>query len=167
MDETHLDLVEITFPVRVVERGGEARGDEQRQLDAEGMILFLSALDDRLQIVAIDVLHGDVIRAADLPEVVDVNDVVVVELRGQLRFIDEHLDEFLVVREVRQDLLDRDDLLKSLFSALPRLPHFGHAAGGDLFKEHVRPETHAVSRLRFVLRRCMLGHEDRRGGSLW
>ena len=84
------------------------------------------------------------------------DDVVVVELRGQLRFIDEHLDEVLVVGKVRQDLLDGDDLLKSFHAAHARLPDFGHSAGGDLFEQDVLAELDAVGRL-FFLRHAAAG----------
>ena len=61
------------------------------------MHAFFRAFEDRLQVVPVDELHGDVIGVLNLPQVVDVNDVVVIELRRQLGLIDEHVDEFAVV----------------------------------------------------------------------
>ncbi len=94
------------------------------------------------------------------------DDVVVVELRRQLRLIDEHVDEFAIVGKMRQDFLDRDDFLKSFHAAHPRLPHFGHSAGGDLFEKNVLTESRAVGRLFFLhngRRRRSLRREHRHG----
>ena len=150
MHEAHLFVFEVAFAVRVIERRGNLRGDEKRDLDRQRLIAFLRFLEDVLQIVPIDVLHGDVVRALDFAEVVDVDDVVVIELGGQLRFIDEHLDEVLIVGKVRQDFLDGDDLLKSFDAAHARFPDLGHAAGGDLFEEDVLSELDAIGRLFFL-----------------
>ena len=59
------------------------------------------------------------------------DDVRVLQLSGKLGLVDEHRDELVVVREVRQDALDRDDLLKSLDAAHARPIDLGHPAGGD------------------------------------
>ena len=77
------------------------------------------------------------------------DDVVVVELRRELCFVDEHVDELAVVGEMRQNFLDRYDLLKTLHSLHPRFPHLGHAAGSDLLEQNVLAESHTVRRLFF------------------
>ncbi len=68
------------------------------------------------------------------------DDVVVLELRGELRLVDEHGDEVGVVGEVRQDLLDRDRLLEALDAPHARLPDLGHAADGDPLEQRVLAE---------------------------
>jgi hypothetical protein len=72
------------------------------------------------------------------------NDVVMVQLRRELGFVDEHVDEFLVVGEVRQDLLDGDNLLKSLHPPHPSLPDFSHTAGGNLLDQHILTKSNTV-----------------------
>ncbi len=160
MNEAHLLVFEVALAVRVVERGGDLRGDEQRELRLHRLSALLAAAEDGFQIVAIDVLHGDVVGVLDLAEVVDVDDVVVVELRGQLGLIDEHLDEVLVVRQMGKDLLDGDRLLESFDAAHPRLPDLGHAARGDLLDHHVLAELHAVRDFLFLDARCFRRCED-------
>ena len=164
MDESHLLPFEVVFAMRVVERRGDLRSDEEREVDRNRLIAFLRFLQDRLQIRTVDVLHGDVVRVLDLAEVVDMDDVVVIELRGELRFIDEHLDEVLIVGEVRKDLLDGHDLLKTFHAAHARFPHFRHATRGDFFQKDVLPELDAVLRLFLFLnrRRGRGGGKDRR-----
>jgi hypothetical protein len=52
--------------------------------------------------------------------------VAVIELRGDPRLVDEHLDERLVGREVREDLLDRDQLLEAVIAAECGLEQLRH-----------------------------------------
>ena len=91
----------------------------------------MRAVQDRAQVLAIHELHGDEVVLADLAEVVDVDDVVVVQLRRELRLVDEHGDEVGAVREMRQDLLDGDRLLEALDALHARLPDLRHAADRD------------------------------------
>ena len=62
-----------------------------------------------------------------------------VELRRELGLVREHRDEVFVVGQVRQDLLDRDDLLEAL-DAGARLVDLGHPAAGDPLQELVLAE---------------------------
>ena len=62
----------------------------------------------------VHVLHGDVVALVDLAEVEDLDDVRVGEAGDHLGLVDEHVHEFLVVREVGQDALDRHHLLEPL-----------------------------------------------------
>jgi hypothetical protein len=87
-------------------------------------------------------LHRDEIAARfDLAEVEDVNDVGMVQLRRKLRFVGEHRDELFVVGDVREDLLDRDDLLEPLDPAPARPEELCHAAAGDPLQDLVLPEA--------------------------
>ena len=61
-------------------------------------------------------------------DVEDLDDVRVVEARGEPRLVEEHLDELLVLREVRQHALDRDVLLEPLNADRFAEIHLGHAA---------------------------------------
>ncbi len=76
------------------------------------------------------------------------NDVVVLQLGGELRFVDEHGDEVDAVGERGQDLLDRHRLLEALDSLHARLPDLGHAAGGDAAHQGVLAELARTVRRR-------------------
>ncbi len=100
-------------------------GDVGRHLSARE----LCGANDVRQILTVDVLHDDEVLAARRDaEVVNLDDVGVVERRRQLRLVDEHRDERFVLRQVRQDLLDADLLLKTLKPNGLRLVDLGHAA---------------------------------------
>jgi hypothetical protein len=73
-----------------------------------------------------------------------------IELRGDARFVDEHLDERLVAGEVGQDLLDRDQLLEPELADQLRLEQLGHAAYRDAIENLILPD----------LLGCGSGHES-------
>src|SRR5436309_3221789 len=56
---------------------------------------------------------------------------------GSPRLVEEHVDELLVAREVRQDALQADQLLEARRAGLLGEVHLGHAAGGDELDELV------------------------------
>ncbi len=87
-----------------------------------------------------DVLHGDVVGAVGLAELVDLGDVRVVEARGEQRLVPEHLHELPILGEVREDALHHDVLGEPLNARLARKPHLGHAAGGELLDELIFPK---------------------------
>ncbi|EPX58691.1 hypothetical protein D187_003889 [Cystobacter fuscus DSM 2262] len=126
--------------VRVVQalarRGHDADG--QRLGDPPARVVRLAQHPP--QVLAVDVLHGDEVGAVGLPELVHLGDVGVVELGGDERFVAEHLDEFRVLRQVRQDALDHHVLGEPLDAPLAREPHLGHAASGELLDELVFPK---------------------------
>jgi hypothetical protein len=94
---------------------------------------------------AVQVLHHDEPDVADVAELVDLADVGVGELRGQVGLVAEHRDEVLVVGEVGQDALDHLDRLPG--PLLAREEDLGHAAGRQL-GEQLELAEHAVPRRR-------------------
>ena len=95
---------------------------------------------DAKQIRAEHVLHRDVVLPVDLPQLVDLDDVGVLQRRAHLGFGDEHLDEGPVLRVGRQDLLDDEDLLEAIRPGDTRLVDLGHPARPDLVEEDVLAE---------------------------
>ncbi len=132
--------LEVLLTVRMIERRGETRTDQQRQAERQRAALGARAVQDRAQVLAVDELHRDEVVVADLAEVVDVDDVVVIELGGELGLVDEHRDEVGAVGEVRQDLLDGDRLLEALDALHARLPDLRHAADRDPLEQGVLTE---------------------------
>ena len=97
------------------------------------------AAEDGAQVAAMDVLHGDVVAAVDLSEVEDLDDVRMREAGDHLGLVDEHVHEFLVVREVGQDPLHRHDLLEPLDAAALGAEHLGHPAHRHALEQAIRP----------------------------
>ena len=85
-----------------------------------------------------DVLHGDVVAAVDLSEVEDLDDVRMGEAGDHLGLVDEHVHEFLVVREVGQDPLHRHDLLEPLDPAALGAEDLGHPAHRHALEQAIR-----------------------------
>ena len=92
---------------------------------------------DATDVAPVDVLHRDEVLGADATELVDLDDVDVVEQRRELRLAHERLDEARVLREVRQQALQRDDALEAFDAALERAVNGRHAA-------HAQPLVHEV-----------------------
>jgi hypothetical protein len=72
-----------------------------------------------------------------LGELVRRADVRMPDARGDARLVEEHLLEGLVLRELREEHLQRDELVR-LHDA--RRPHVGHAADADWHEQFVRTE---------------------------
>ena len=73
-------------------------------------------------------------------EIEDLGDVRVLDARRDARLVEKHSVETGITRKVRQDGLDRDELLEAMFAALPRDPHARHAALCDRAQEFVAIE---------------------------
>ena len=86
-------------------------------------------------------LHGEEGLAVYLPEVEDLRDVAVAESHRDLRLVDEHRDELFVLRDVRQDPLDGDELFEATRPRRPREEDLAHAALAETPHERVAPEA--------------------------
>jgi hypothetical protein len=89
-------------------------------------------------------------RLTDLPELEDGRDVRVVELTGDLRFVDEHLDEVVVLRHRRQNPLDGEELLEAFDAEGLRHVHLRHAANRDALQQQVLAEGDDPRTLRLL-----------------
>jgi hypothetical protein len=76
------------------------------------------------------------------------DDVRVVEAGGELRLLDEHPDEGLVIREVRQDPLDDEHPLEAGRTLDAALEDLGHPAASDALEERVLAELYRLGKLR-------------------
>ena len=113
----------------------------RRQVERHAQALVPGAPHDRAQVAAVDVLHRDVVALLDPAEVEDLDDVRVGEAGHHLGLVHEHVQELLVLREVRQDALDRDDLLEALDAGALGLEDLGHAADRHPVDELVGAEA--------------------------
>ena len=74
------------------------------------LLLLPAALEDGAQVLAVDVLHRDEVLAVRARELVDARDVAVAQQAGDLGLVDQHLDEVVVLGEVGEHALDRDQV---------------------------------------------------------
>ena len=110
MHELHLGAVVVGERVRGVqplERVEEEWNDDPRW----AMVAVLP--QERRERAALDVLHRDVVDAVLRPEIHDGDDVGVVQPRRDAHLVEEHVDERLVVREVRVQHLDGVEALEA------------------------------------------------------
>src|SRR5262249_51393060 len=83
----------------------------------------------------------------------------------QLGLIDEHGEELGLLREVRQDPLDDDDLLEPVGPALPGTKDLGHAAHRKPLKQLVAPEVGGCKWSRRLFRRHPYDYITTRGNT--
>ncbi len=93
------------------------------------------------------VLHRQEVGAVRFAEVEHAADVRVVDPRGDARFVEEHVDELLLLREMRMDELHRHQLLETRESGRARQVHGRHAPAGQLVAEDVATESPALCEL--------------------
>ena len=67
----------------------------------------------RAQVLAVHVLHREVVDAAVLADLEHLRDVLVVERGGEPRLVQEHLHRGLIVRALRRDQLQHDVALEA------------------------------------------------------
>ena len=96
--------------VRGVQRGADLGRDVRRVLGRDRLLLGAAALEDGAHVLAVDMLHRDEVLAVRARELVDARDVVVAQHARDLGLVDEHLDEVVVLGEVREHALDRDEV---------------------------------------------------------
>ena len=126
-------------------------GDVQRQDLGDDLTLGGELLGDHPQVVAFDVLeHDEVLPVLGDPQIVNLDDVPVRERRVDPRLRQQHLDEALVLREVREDPLDGDELLEAFRGHDAAFEYLGHAAHGDQLEELVLAKLHAANFIQTV-----------------
>ena len=99
------------------------------------------------QVVAADVLHRDEVLALDRAQLEDVDDVGMVEARGQLRLLDEHLDERRVIGEVGENPFDDEHAFEAGRALDASLVHLRHTASSDALEQRVLAELNRLREL--------------------
>ena len=140
VDQVQLASLRVALVVRVVEPLAHLHGHVAGHRDRERFGLVAHAIEDRTQVTAVHVLERDEEAVVDLPEVEDLGDVRVLQLHGDLRLVDEHRDELLVLCDVRENALDRQQTLEPLHTEGLRFEHFGHPPHVDPLEEVVLAE---------------------------
>jgi hypothetical protein len=130
----------VDLGVRVVEGLAELEEEPDRDVDRWGPRDLAGVAEDPTDVASVDVLHRDEVLGADAAELVDLNDVDVVEDRGQLGLAHERFDEARVLGEVRQESLQGDDAFEPLDAAFECAMHGGHPTHSEPLVHQVRPE---------------------------
>jgi hypothetical protein len=138
---------DVQRPARAVDQGVSVvesrarRGDHlRRELDGRQLLRAPALLDHRGQVVARQVLHGQVVLGLRLAEVVDVGDVGMVQARGDPRLVQEDLDELVYLAQLGEDPLEHHHLLHPARSTLHRQVDLRHAPAGEPAQDAVAPE---------------------------
>jgi len=137
VDDVHRATRLVALLVRVLERRTDAAHHQQGQVQRQAHAALAGASQDRAQIASVHILHRDVVGLLEATQVVDLDDARMREAGDHLGLVDEHVHELLVVREVRQDAFDRDDLLEALDTAALGAIDLGHASDRDAVEQRV------------------------------
>jgi len=113
VDDRQRRTLDALAVVRVGETGQHLQRDVQGRARRQLAAAQLGAADDRAQVGAAHVLHHDEQRLVRLDEVERVNDVRVIERRGDLRFAEKQIAELRPGRVLGQQLLEDDFLLEA------------------------------------------------------
>jgi len=131
--------------VKIAQPRGRLADQLDRVLERQEPAVRDAAPAQLVELLTDDVLHRDVRDAVVLVDVVDVHDVGVVELRADLRLVEEHLDDPRIIGELRAQLLDHDFLLEAGHRRLARQIDLRHTADREPAQQRVAPaELHRL-----------------------
>ena len=97
-------------------------------------------LEERDMVIQRRLVQKLIFVLEDLAELEDLTDVGVRKLSGNLRFIDEHLDELVILRHRGKDPFDCQDLFESLHAEGLGLEDLRHSADTDAVQQKVLSE---------------------------
>lgn len=120
--------------VRVGQAFANSDADEASLFDWKRLAHLTPVLDEPLQIRPVDVLHHDEVGVVAHADVEDLHAVRVREVCAHARLVQEHADELFLLRQVRENPLDRDDLLETLETRALRSVDLGHSPRSDLLE---------------------------------
>ena len=127
-----LELVGVLQRLAALDHHVDDRGG------VEALALAALALDQPLQVAPVHELHHEEVRVVGrLRDVEDLDDVGVLQEQRQPRLVEEHADELLVLRQVRQDAFDRNRLLEALHRLGDAAEDLRHAAVIEAFRDRI------------------------------
>jgi hypothetical protein len=155
VDDAQFLTLLVALVVRIVKPLTETHYEVTNHRNAKFFIKFNGVIVDRLQVAPRHILKGNKIAFIDLTEIKNLSDVGVVKLNRDLGLIDKHVNKFFILRDRREDSLDRDEALETLNTKRLGFEDLSHAARVDLFKQIILTE-----RNRF-LENAQIAHEPR------
>jgi hypothetical protein len=111
--------------------------DQHPQLHLQREVGATEAAEDRGERLALQVLHGHVVPVAVVADLVGLHDVRVVEAGGDARLLEEHGEKVVVVRQLRAQLLDHQQLVEAGHAPGDGEQHARHTALADLGQDAV------------------------------
>ncbi len=147
MDETEQLPALSTKLVSRVKALRRIGANARRKVGRDELPVFLASAHDLTKRLAVEVFHRDPIGVVVLPEVEHLRHVRVVDPRRDTRLVEEHVDELVVLDEVRVDALDRDPLLEPARPIHPGEMDARHAADADLFDDAISTKEERPDRL--------------------
>ena len=95
----------------------DADDDREHFGQRNRLLGFAHPLEQRMNVLAVHVLHGEEVASVDDPELEDLDDVRVLQRRRQPRLVEKQVHHLLVEGAVLADALDDGELLESLNAA--------------------------------------------------
>jgi hypothetical protein len=135
----------VLFVVSVVQALADLHHDEAGLRDGNGGTHLARTLEDGPNVFPLDELQGDVEGLVLETEVVNLRDVRVLELDGDMRLVLEHRDELFILRDVRKDAFHRNLSFETIGAVLDGLEHLGHTADADPLEQVVRTKGRSFS----------------------
>jgi hypothetical protein len=129
--------------VRVMQRDRGGADDRDDVLERQPLLVLREVREQAAQILAVHVLHREEVLVAFLPDVVDLNDVGVVQLRGEARLVQEHLHERLILRLTRTNPFDHDVARETFDAGRAGEQDFRHATARQMLDDLVAAELGA------------------------
>ena len=102
----------VRFADGVMQAGGGTCDDRETEFDRHAHVLGRRLAEESAQILAVHELHGQIVDAALFADLKHLRHVLVIERRGQTRFVQEHVDRSLLVSTLRQDHFEHDVALE-------------------------------------------------------
>src|SRR3954453_17682221 len=113
MNELHAHALVVLELVRGVEPLERVDHDTQRDRGRNAIALARGARQNTREGVALHVFHHEVVADGTRSYLEDRNDVGMMDARGESSLVEEHLDELLLVLQVRVQALHRDETLEA------------------------------------------------------
>ena len=108
MDQAERAVVLVALVVDVLQAGADPDRARDRDLERQLLPRQGQRLHDAPRVQAVQVLHGQVVRAVLAAEVEGLNDVGMPQRGRDARLVEEHRHELAVARVLGEDALDRD-----------------------------------------------------------
>lgn len=123
--------------VRVGQPPRHPRRDEDRQIQRRALFQLGVEIDEFVKRYAVHIFDHEIVDVVEAVEMVDLHDILVNQVRDELRLADEIPDIGLAVRKFVPHHLDCDDLLEPGHADLPGFEDRPHAALGDEVNEFI------------------------------
>jgi hypothetical protein len=131
MDDSQRLAFAAPLGVGVVKGRRHIHSDLDSMLKRKSLLSLAHFRQHAANVVAVDVLHREVVLTPVIPDVIDAGDVVMVKLAGKPGLIHEHVANTFLFRQLRKNSLDDHMALESLGATSARQVDLRHASLGQ------------------------------------